>query len=172
MEKHIIVTALVLFLTPILGLLLTATGLFNISKKELFDFFEKVQKYIHKRKIENLSKIIDPESAGILKIGEDTQVNTDTLKSLSKGIDDVQFLEKYLSVTRRYSCNFYYSLLFIIFLGILYSLLSYQNIKINFVENNYVLVIILIVIYVFGGLVSLFMKKEKLEKLYSNEYDI
>jgi hypothetical protein len=32
MEKHIIVTALVLFLTPILGLLLTTTGLFNISK--------------------------------------------------------------------------------------------------------------------------------------------
>lgn len=172
MEWYSIITASVLCLAPVLGFLFSTTKFFNISKKDLSECFEKIQRYIHKRKIDNLLKIIDPESAGILKIGGDIQVNTDTLISLSKDIDNIQALEKCLYVTKSYSNNFYLSLFGIFILGLVYLVLSWLKIRIDFLEKNYILTSLLIVSYVIIGLVFLIKKREKLDKIYSSEYDI
>ena len=172
MDQQALITSLVLFLSPILGILLTMTDLLNVGKKELGEFFDKIQTYIHKRKVENLSKIIDPSSAGLLRDGDLVEVNTDALKSLSKEIDVVSSLEKCLFSSRKYCRNFYYSLLFLIFLGVLYGFLTLLKIKITFIESNFIVVNILIVGYVFFGFFFLSKKRDGLDTLYSKEYDI
>ncbi len=172
MEQGTLITLLVLFLSPVIGIILSTTSLLNIGKKDLSELFEKIKKYIQKRKVENLSKIIFPESIGIQKNEEGVAGNSDALKNLSKEIDSVSCLEKSLSTCKRYSEFLFYSLFVIIFLGVLYFILSFAKLNITILDKYSVAVNIITVAYVFFGIFILIDKKKKLEALYEKEYDI
>ncbi len=172
MDNKDIITSIILFLSPAVGIILSTTSLLNIGKKDLSDFFEKIKKYIQKRKVENLSKVIFPESIGLYKNEDGIVVNGDALKNLSKEIDDISVLEKCLFYCKKYNDYLFYSFFVIIFVGVVHFILSFVGVSITFVNDYFLIFNIFVVVYVFMGIFILIHKKNKLEKLYEKEYDI
>ena len=138
MNYQDIMPAVIVALAPGFSLLVSATSIFNLNKKETDQLFEDIRLYIQKVKVENIYKIIFPESIGINKENNQSDVNTDALKSISKDIDGIEELQEELSKVKRYS-NFYYkSLFWLLFLGVVLIFINLFKLHLSFIEDNYV----------------------------------
>ena len=167
-----LVMTLVLILTPVLGVLASMANLFNLGKKELEDFFEKVREHIQGRKVENLSRIVFPKKIGADKTNGDISVSDDALKLLCSEMDRVNDLDRELQSCSNYCSLYYRSLLLIILTGFLFAGLRFSGFEFNTILQNYLVLSWIVVIYVLGGFVVLSIKKENLNHLYGKEYTI
>ncbi len=165
------ITTIVLILTPLVGILIVMANLFNLGKKEVEEIIDNVGQYIHKRKAENILKIIFPGTINTFRDGQ-VEANDETIRTLVMNIEQVDNLEKSMDECSRY-CEFYYgSLMALVVLGVALLITRLVGVNVEFLRWIHNLVDSVIIVYVVGGFVVLWIKKYHLKKLYGKEFTI
>lgn len=158
---------------PFLSFLISWKDFFNLGKKESEEFFDKVDQWIKRSKVDNLRDIIFPSGIGVCT-DQEISLSDDALKGLASRIDNINLLERILNKTRLVFEIYYLGLALSFIagtLGLALTMLGVLNLEAWF-THNVTPIVLSVVIYTLGGFMLLWFTKKNLEKSYKKEYDI
>ncbi len=160
-------TAIIVSLIPVLTFVIALTGFFDLNWKDSFEYFDKVDVWIKKRKVDVLSRVIS-SSGPSNGIG----ISNDLLTTLASDIDDIISLQNLLIDCKKKLEYFYLFLLIIFLLGITLLFLYSIPQSAKFISQYSAGILIIVLILTIGGLLFMFKKKLKLREEYNKQYEV